>query len=101
MSRSVRPVVSRLSTPLFLAAVVVLLLLPGATLVHTHDGPGIGLYNQEHDLVLMGVLGSVAPLPALLVAVALVVSVLFDAAPPLAPDVATRRLDLSRAPPTA
>ena len=99
MSRTVRPVVSRLSTLLFLAAVVAPLLLAGATLVHTHDGPGIGLYNQEHDLVLMGVLGAVAAPPALLAAVALVASVLLGAAPPLAPDVATRRLDLSRAPP--
>jgi preprotein translocase subunit SecG len=99
MSRTVRPV-SRLSTLLVLAAVVPLL-LAGATLVHTHDGPGIGLYNHEHDLVLMGVLGTVASLPALLAAFALVVSVLIAAAPPVSPDVATRRLDLSRAPPTA
>src|SRR5438105_3128446 len=48
---------------LILGMVLGPLLLTGATLAHTHDGAGIGLYNQEHDLVLMGALGSVAPLP--------------------------------------
>jgi len=97
----VRPVPTRLAPLLVLAAVLVPLLLAGATLVHTHDSPGIGLYNQEHDLVLMGALGSVAPLPALVAAVSLVVIALVVAAPPLAPDVAACRLDVSRAPPTA
>lgn len=91
---------SRLAT-LVLGVLLLPLLLAGATLVHTHDGPGIGLYNQEHDLVLMGVLGSVAALPALVVAVALVVTALLVAAPRLAVDSSTRRLEVSRAPPTA
>ena len=86
---------------LVLGVVLVPLLLAGATILHTHDAPGIGLYNQEHDLVLMGVLGSVAPLPALVVAVALVVVALLICAPALAIDSSARRLEVSRAPPTA
>ena len=92
---------SRLRALLALGVVLVPLLLAGATLAHTHDGAGIGLYNQEHDLVLMGALGSVAPLPALVVAVALVVVALLSCAPALALDSSARRLEVSRAPPTA
>src|SRR2546429_7984672 len=86
---------------LILGMVLGPLLLTGATLAHTHDGAGIGLYNQEHDLVLMGALGSVAPLPALVVAVAVVVVALVVCAAPVAVDSSTRRLEVSRAPPTA
>jgi hypothetical protein len=86
---------------LVLGAVLMSLLLAGATLAHIHEGPGIGLYNQEHDLVLMGALGSVAPLPALVAAVAVVVTTLLVVAPPLVPHAAARRLEVSRAPPTA
>ena len=86
---------------LVLGVVLVPLLLAGATLIHTHDGPGIGLYNQEHDLVLMGPLGSVAPLPALVVAVALVVTALLVVAPRAAVESSALRLEVSRAPPTA
>ena len=86
---------------LILGMVLGPLLLAGATLAHTHDGTGIGLYNQEHDLVLMGALGSVAPLPTLVVAVALVVAALLICASALAPDSSARRLEVSRAPPTA
>jgi len=96
-----RQAASRLRVVLALGVVLVPLLLAGATVVHTHDGAGIGLYNQEHDLVLMGALGSVAPLPTLVLAVALVVTALLVATPPLAPDAAARRLEVSRAPPTA
>src|SRR5438874_12260968 len=92
---------SRLRVLLALGVVLVPLLLAGATVVHTHDGAGIGLYNQEHDLVLMGALGSVAPLPALVVAVAVVVVALLICAPALAIDSSARRLEVSRAPPTA
>src|SRR5438094_5750638 len=92
---------SRLRALLALGVVLVPLLLAGATLLHTHDGPGIGLYNQEHDLVLMGVLGSVAPLPALVPAVALVVVALLVVVPPVAVESSTLRLEVSRAPPTA
>ena len=92
---------SRLGTVILFGVLLIPLLVAGATLVHTHDAPGIGLYNQEHDLVLMGVLGSVAPLPALVVVAALVVTPLLAAAPPVAVDSSTRRLELSRAPPTA
>jgi hypothetical protein len=95
-----RRAVSRLFPLLVVGVVLVPLLLAGATVAHTHDGAGIGLYNQEHDLVLMGALGSVAPLPALVVAAALVVVALLICAPALAPDSSTRRLEVSRAPPT-
>jgi len=97
----VRLLASRLPTLLVLGTMLLPLLVVGATLVHTHDGPGIGLYNQEHDLVLMGTLGSAAPLPALVVAVALVVTALIAAVPPLPPHIGASRLEVSRAPPTA
>jgi len=77
------------------------LLLAGAIVPHTHDGAGIGLYNLEHDLVLMAALGSVAPLPAPVIAVAVVVATLVVAAPAAAVDSSARRLEASRAPPTA
>jgi hypothetical protein len=77
------------------------LLLVGAVIVHTHDGADTGLYNHEHDLVLMAVLASVAPLPVLVVAVWIVVAALLVALPPPAPSVASRRFEASRAPPTA
>lgn len=93
--------VSRFRALLALGVVLVPLLLAGATLAHTHDGAGIGLYNHDHDLVLMGALGSVAPLPALVVAVALVVVALLICAPALAIDSSARRLEVSRAPPSA
>ena len=96
-----RSLASPLPTFLVLAAVLAPLLVVGATVLHTHDGPGIGLYNQEHDLVLMGALGSIAPLPALVVAVAVIVTAWVIAASPLAPHSGARRLDVSRAPPTA
>jgi len=51
--------------------------------------------------VLMGVLGSAALLPALVVASALVVTALLAVAPRVAVDFSTRRLELSRAPPIA
>ncbi len=92
---------SRLRVVLALGVVLVPLLLAGATLAHTHDGPGIGLYNQEHDLVLMGALGSVAPLPALVVAVAVVAAALLVAPPAVAVDSSARRREVSRAPPAA
>src|SRR5436309_5843178 len=96
-----RQTASRLHALLVIGVLLVPLLLAGATIAHTHDGAGIGLYNQEHDLVLMGALGSVAPLPALVVAVALVVVALVVSAAPVAVDSSTRRLEVSRAPPTA
>ena len=96
-----RQTASRVHALLVIGVLLGPLLLAGATVAHTHDGAGIGLYNQEHDLVLMGALGSVAPLPALVVAVALVVVALIVSAPPVAVDSSTRRLEVSRAPPTA
>ena len=96
-----RAVSSRLAKSLLLGVLLVPLLLAGATLTHTHDGPGIGLYNEEHDLVLMGALGSVATLPALVVAVVVVLTTWLTAAPMPLVDSSSRRLEVSRAPPTA
>ena len=36
------------------------LLLQGAALPHTHAGAPHGLYNQEHDLTLLAIVGAVA-----------------------------------------
>src|SRR5204862_184884 len=83
---------SRLRALLALGVVLVPLLLAGATLAHTDEGAGIGLYNHDHDLVLMGALGAVAPLPALVVAVALVVVALRVGAPAHGMDAAAPRL---------
>jgi hypothetical protein len=49
------------------------LLLQGGSLPHTHQGAKPGLYNQEHDLTTLATFGGVAPLPAAMAAVALVV----------------------------
>jgi hypothetical protein len=92
---------SRLAMALVLSAMLAPLLIVGATLAHTHDAPGIGLYNEEHDLVLMGVLGSIAALPTLVVAVIVVVTARLVITPATAFDSSSRRLELSRAPPTA
>ena len=92
---------SRLAKSLLLGALLVPLLVVGATLAHTHDAPGIGLYNDEHDLVLMGALGWVAALPTLVVAVIVVLTTRLVAVPALAIDSSSRRLEVSRAPPIA
>ena len=54
------------------------LLLQGATLPHTHFGAPDGFFNQEHDLTLLAIVGTVASLdvgapvlPLLLVFIAL------------------------------
>src|SRR2546430_16513933 len=86
--------------PLLMIGVLLPLLLVGATVAHTHDGAGIGLYNQEHDLVLMGALGSVAPLPALVVAAAPVVVALVASAAPAPVTPPTPRPEDSPRPPT-
>src|SRR2546428_13380599 len=76
-----RQAASRLRVVLALGVVLLPVLLAGATLAHTHDGAGIGLYNQEHDLVLMAALGSAAPLPAPVLAVAPLPAPLFVTPP--------------------
>jgi len=91
----------RIRCLLALAVLLLPLVLVGGTVQHTHDGAGIGLYNHEHDLVLMAALGSVAPLPVVVTAVAVVVGTLLTAAPAVVVDSSTRRLEVSRAPPTA
>jgi hypothetical protein len=40
------------------------LLLQGASLPHTHFGAPDGFFNQEHDLTLLAIVGTVASLDA-------------------------------------
>src|SRR3989442_11445362 len=96
-----RQAASRLRVVPALGVVLLPLLLAGAPLAHTPDGAGIGLYNQEHDLVLMAALGSAAPLPALVLAVALVVVALFVTPAAVVAASSTRPLEVSPPPPTA
>lgn len=51
------------------------LLLQGASLPHTHFGAPDGFFNQEHDLTLLAITGTVASLDATAPAVTLVVVV--------------------------
>lgn len=92
---------SRPAKSLLLGAILVPLLLVGATLAHTHDAPGIGLYNAEHDLLLMGALGWAAALPTFVIGVVVVLTTWLVAAPALAIGSSSRRRAVSRAPPTA
>jgi len=94
-------VAPRVRSLVALAVLLLPLVLAGSIVPHTHDGAGIGLYNYEHDLVLMAALGSVAPLPAVVTAVAVVVTMLLVAVPAIVVDSSTRRLEVSRAPPIA
>jgi len=41
------------------------LIAQGACLPHTHSGVAPGVYNAEHDLTLLAVSGTIAPVPAL------------------------------------
>jgi hypothetical protein len=45
--------------------VLVGLIAQGACLPHTHSGIAPGVYNAEHDLTLLAISGTVAPIPAL------------------------------------
>jgi hypothetical protein len=53
----------------YLIAVILLLLIgliaQGACLPHTHSGLAPGVYNAEHDLTLLAVSGTIAPVSAL------------------------------------
>lgn len=46
-----------------LLLVLTALILQGACVPHTHSSPGIGLYNEEHDLTLYAASGTVGALP--------------------------------------
>ena len=73
----------------------------GACLPHTHNDPGGGVYNAEHDLTLLAASGTVAPLPAGPLLLVFVVAT--PVASPTLPapfSVLTRDAE-SRAPPTA
>lgn len=50
----------RLRVSLLILLLAVPLLLQGATLPHTHFGAPDGLFNQEHDLTLLAITGTVA-----------------------------------------
>jgi hypothetical protein len=90
----------RLLTALVLAVMLVVL-LQGATVPHTHDGVGPGLYNQDHDLALLATLhGHAALADAQPAPTVLVVATAVTALPRPRPDSASRRAADSRAPPT-
>jgi hypothetical protein len=85
-------------------ALLLLLVLPfllqGATLPHTHAGGPHGLYNQEHDLTLLAIVGAVASSDVATPAVVLVL--LFSTlvvAPRRRPATAPPNTADSRAPP--
>jgi len=84
-----------------LLLVVSALIGQGACLPHTHNDPGGGVYNAEHDLTLLAASGTVAPLPAGPLLLVFVVAT--PVASPTLPapfSVLTRDAE-SRAPPTA
>lgn len=53
---------SRLRAALLVLLLTVPLLLQGATLPHTHFGAPDGFFNQDHDLTLLAIVGTVAAL---------------------------------------
>jgi hypothetical protein len=52
----------RLRAALLVLLLTVPLLLQGATLPHTHFGAPDGFFNQDHDLTLLAIVGTVASL---------------------------------------
>jgi hypothetical protein len=83
---------------LILVAVVGLLAM-GACVPHTHTGVGAGLYNAEHDLTLLAVAGTVAPIPATMLLSVILVTTSLSPPVPVAPTVFVHRDAESRAPP--
>jgi hypothetical protein len=83
-----------------LLVTVVAVLLQGAGVPHTHTGPGVGLYNLDHDGALLATLHGVATLSAAapLVMRLPVVTVVAPSATADA-DSAPRPVPASRAPP--
>jgi len=84
-----------------LLLVVSALIAQGACLPHTHSDPGGGVYNAEHDLTLLAVSGSVAPLPVVPLLVIFVVTAPVASLTVPAPISVITRDAESRAPPTA
>ena len=62
-------------TVLLVALLALPLLLQGASLPHSHFGAPDGFLNQEHDLTLLAITGTVAALDATAPAVTLVLVV--------------------------
>jgi hypothetical protein len=94
-----RPIGPRARALWILGVVLLPLVVAGAAMLHTHDGPGLGLYNQEHDRTFAAV-AAVAALTAAATAVLLVflTSPVVVSAPPRADAMACAGAD-SRAPP--
>ena len=90
----------RLRVALLVLLLTVPLLLQGAILPHTHFGAPHGFFNQEHDLTLLAIVGTVASLDAATPALVLTLVVIAVAAGSGSRPVATSaRADASRAPP--
>jgi hypothetical protein len=90
----------RLRVTLLVLLLTVPLLLQGATLPHTHFGAPDGFFNQEHDLTLLAIVGTVASLDAGAPALVLALVVIAVAAGRRARPVTTSaRAAASRAPP--
>jgi hypothetical protein len=79
---------------------VVAFLLAGASMPHTHAGPGPGLWNADHDLTLMAAFGTHAcqldATPVIGLAIVVAAAIALAAAPTVS---APRNLSASRAPP--
>jgi hypothetical protein len=79
---------------------VVTFLLAGASMPHTHAGPGPGLWNSDHDLALMAAFGTHAcqldATPVIGLAIVVAAAIALAAAPAVS---APRNLSASRAPP--
>lgn len=90
----------RLRAALLVLLLTAPLLLQGATLPHTHFGAPDGLFNQEHDLTLLAIVGTVASLdvgaPALVLTLVVVALAAGCRSLPVA---GSARAAASRAPP--
>jgi hypothetical protein len=90
----------RLRVALLLLLLTVPLLSQGATLPHTHFGAPDGLFDQEHDLTLLAIVGTAASLdgaaPALLLTLILLAVAAVARSRPVTISV---RAAASRAPP--
>jgi hypothetical protein len=81
--------------------VLVSLIAQGACLPHTHIGVEPGVYNADHDLTLLAISGTIAPLAPVPVFFVAVVTGTVVFLPPPSPVSALCRDAESRAPPTA
>jgi hypothetical protein len=90
----------RLRVALLVLLLTLPLLVQGAILPHTHFGAPDGFFNQEHDLTLLAIVGTVASLDAAAPALMLMLVVIAVAAGGRSRPVATpARAAASRAPP--